>query len=211
MVFELLHDEKAWKELDKLNSELLEMRKHRNEFSPEGYNKRDNAIREKIRTAKEAIFEVPRAFDTDIRMIRNELVKDFSDKYSATPEKVDSNGLVLLQSGLLTDSELERLALKYSDNATMLRFVGQAIEKRGNETGNTKLRAHGAALLRESIKQPHTDIYDNFAEFCTKGIRSGEDTGDIEGARSMSEGYHTQLHAEMYAKYSEMGEAINSD
>lgn len=200
----------TWSEYDTTNEKLLELSKHRNEYSAQGFEERAQKLRRELREHLETIYGIPRTFQSESKSIRNKLEKTFSDKYGVTPENVDSNALAILSSGICTESELYKLASKYENNRTMSRFIAKAMTEQGEREENEQLRTTGAALLSKSYSQPHLELFDHFSEMCAHGLRSGEESGDSGAARAMSEGYAERLHAEMYSKSYAAGEKISN-
>lgn len=80
-------------------------------------------------TAEEAFKEdmdaLRRNTDKKVAAVRDLLLEHAQAFYRASADKLDNNTLVLLESGILTDAELESLARKFRNNVTMIRMIGR--------------------------------------------------------------------------------------
>ena len=72
----------------------------------------------------QAADELDNRRDAEINTIRKNLQDHIGAFYAADPEDMDANTIRLLESGILTGSEYERLAKANRDNPTMLRIIG---------------------------------------------------------------------------------------
>ena len=111
--------------------------------------------------------------------IRDWVEKDFHSVYGMVPEKIDSNGMELLRSGLLTEKELAHLVERYSNenNGTMIRMVGKAIDDRlQNDAHNPAL--HELAGRIKAIGTPHLEAVDAYTFVCTQGLREDRVVSD---------------------------------
>lgn len=64
-----------------------------------------------------------------VKELRNEFATFLDDHYAASPDKLDSATMALLNSGICTASELSRLVDRHHDNPVMLRIVGNHARK----------------------------------------------------------------------------------
>lgn len=62
--------------------------------------------------------------DAKVNALREQFAAFLDDHYAASPDKLDSATMQLLNSGICTPSELSRLIDRHKDNPTMLRIVG---------------------------------------------------------------------------------------
>lgn len=62
--------------------------------------------------------------DAKTKALREQFAAFLDDHYAASPDKLDSATMQLLNSGICTPSELSRLIDRHKDNPTMLRIVG---------------------------------------------------------------------------------------
>jgi hypothetical protein len=101
---------------------------------------------------------------------REDVDKFFGDMYRATPEKLDTNALELLKSGILTDPELSEMAEKYADNATMRRMIGKYAQERADkDRENVSMRQLAVVLNHPEL--PHLEAADTLIMWCEKGLR----------------------------------------
>lgn len=68
----------------------------------------------------------------------------------ADPSDIDSNGLTLLQSGILRVDELEALSERYADNCTMSRIVGQHCKAAADKEQDPEKRRRLTAIARRA-------------------------------------------------------------
>ena len=202
--------ESIFAEIDRINADEQKLHKSAHEYSAEGLRQRRDELKQKKQKLTDELETLDSEWKEKTAAIRQDCEKTFSSRFGATPAKVDPKALALLDSGLLTDKELLDLSRQYADNNVMSRFIGHAIEKKGNETGNSDFAAIGAALKLRSQAQPHLELLDGFTALASNGIRAGVSTGDVEGARIASDGYNEQLYPEHLAKYTAEGEEITN-
>lgn len=74
---------------------------------------------------KDGMVALRKDVDTKVAAIRDQLEMHAKAFYRASADKLDNDSITLLESGILTDNELESLARKFRDNATMIRMVGR--------------------------------------------------------------------------------------
>ena len=120
---------------------------------------------------------------TRIRTELNSLISKTSQKFAevredidkfymfrATPDKLDTNALELLKSGILTDMELSGMAEKYADNATMRRMIGKYAQERADkDKSNVPMRKLAQALNHQEL--PHLEAVDTLIFWSEKGLR----------------------------------------
>lgn len=75
--------------------------------------------------------------ESKVAELRDRFAAYLDDHYSASPEKLDSATMQLLNAGICTPSELARLAERHADNPTMLRIVGNYARNMREEKGRT--------------------------------------------------------------------------
>ena len=195
---------------DKLDEKAKELRKHANEYTAQGLNQRLDDVSAKKRELTAQLDGFGSEWEQRTKKIRNDCESWFSDKYGLSPKQVDPNGLALINSGLLSDHELLKLADSYKDNNAMKRFVGAAIQERGRANSDHELEATGAGMVRRSQEQPHLALFDGFCELQARGIRTADSLNGMtfDNARIVSDGYDHELAAANYAKYYDLGEGI---
>ena len=75
----------------------------------------------------------------DIAVIRAELVEALGNEYAADPSKVDMNTLALMNSGILTAAEYNRLidSANAAGNHTMVRLLAQSAKDRADKVNDS--------------------------------------------------------------------------
>lgn len=82
--------------------------------------------REEYRTAYK---NMKADFDSKCKELRSQLNEHLGEHYAASPDKLDSATMQLLNAGICTASDLSRLASRHKDNPTMLRIIGGYADK----------------------------------------------------------------------------------
>ncbi len=86
---------------------------------------------------RDARWKLPDKIEAELAAIRKELETALEAEYYADPSDIDNDTLTLLQSGILTPAEYERLftdALE-KGNYTMARLVGRAAQEQAEKYG----------------------------------------------------------------------------
>lgn len=105
----------------------------------------------------------------EIKKIRAELVSDIETAYGIDPQKLDTNVLELLKSGVLNGDEFVKLLqeAKSANNATMVKLVGRfaraAAEKKGKGSDAATLRM----VEREAYEYSGADRLEAFDALST--------------------------------------------
>ena len=113
-------------------------------------NGADPAYMAKSARAEADLAEARNAFDQmrrhlfddkrrEIAAVRAELEKALGDEYAADPSKVDMNTLALMNSGILTAAEYNRLidASTAAGNHTMVRLLAQSAKDRADKVNDS--------------------------------------------------------------------------
>ena len=99
--------------------------------------------------------------------------------YGITPKAIDAAALELIKLGVLSDEELLELAQRdYANNATMLRVIGNELQK----SEDVALQQKGVALTLRSKDSPHLALFDELVQLCNSCMRPeyyGEDGNSI--------------------------------
>lgn len=207
-------------QLDEVNALLADLEAKRSEYTGEGFESRRGNLIEKKKGIESQFEEIPKEYESRTAAVRQACKKEFSRKYGFDSSMIDNAGLALVQSGLASDDELDEMLEKYASNATMRRFVGNAICRRGEENGNDEQRLRGEAIVQKTMQNEPLSLLDGYILLNKNGIRthvSGETSAagvpyelSVEESRGYSDDYHTQLHGENYGKYYELGEGFDS-
>lgn len=118
--------------------------------------------------------EAARAFSA----LRKELQRDISEFAVADPKRVDTNALALLNSGILSTSDLVKMASDNWNNPTMLRLVSSHCGNRQFEDSRDGDRARNAKL-KNSIDAYCTgktqfEVFDSAMLWASKCFQSRE-------------------------------------
>ena len=125
-------------------------------LTPKGLQERFLMYRNQIDAHRNMINDLQDATRKEAASIRARCESVFAPVYSATAESLDIPTLELLKAGVLTDGEMDALAAKFSNNATMLRVIG----KYAGERDNNKMRVLAATCDRLSKAKPHMELLD---------------------------------------------------
>lgn len=75
------------------------------------------------------------------KALRQSLEKHIAEYTAADPEKVDQNAVVLLNSGVMRDTDLVAMANKYWNNPTMLKLIAGEAEKNLTDSKTARILA----------------------------------------------------------------------
>ena len=85
--------------------------------------------------------------------IREELAADLNKSLAVDPDALDTNVMALLEAGVLTPTDFQRLSEKAGNNATMLRVIGSFAEKALAEIPvDDVMRSADRAILRSVVE-----------------------------------------------------------
>ena len=134
----------------------------------------------------------------EIAALRKELAAEVADNFSADPKAIDTNTLTLLNAGILTPHEYEKLLreAQAAGNHTMMRMVGKAAEKAaateesrdGDNNTARSLRAI-SYMAMENTGSSVLQSFDLLAEVYKRTASNTEMIGDWDNltASTMSE------------------------
>lgn len=154
------------KQADENREAILKVRDSR-ELTYEGKQKRIDFLHEKGNTLKAEIAAVVATANEQAQEVRRKVEQHFYNYFNTVPEDVDMHGLELLKSGILSDSELIRIAEGYKGNATMQKIYG----KHMLQSNSSDVRRVGSVLLANSTN-PHLRCIDSIIEvgkYCLGG------------------------------------------
>jgi len=117
---------------------------------------------------------LPERGEEEMRAIRRELVNAVNDAFIADPSKIDQNVITLLQSGICTAADYEKLMADAGSNPTMIRLIASYAAKAADaiqENGRVPYDKQGEwARLADVGKQgqAHTAaaVLDTFDGLC---------------------------------------------
>ncbi len=132
------------------------------------------------RAFKEAETRIWTEFNRQRAELREKLESEVRGAALADPDTVDTNGLELLKSGILSADDYYALAEKYDDNPTMLRLVAKYAKNAANDMQG---KDRGAMLQLASVcgnGQGKTmrawDELSHVADYCSGQSRDRRDT-----------------------------------
>ena len=124
------------------------------------------------RELKGRLETVVREAKAEFAEIINEANGVFDRHFRATPESIDEKGLALLNSGVLSKSELIALADEYPENYTMRKLIGGAMEKLGEKTRDEELSRAGRGL--KITPNTHNQIMETVKMWAEYALRPNE-------------------------------------
>ena len=152
----------------------------------------DSDYKSQKEKAQEDIAEV-------VNSIRSELEKHLKEFYSVASENLDRNEIDLLESGMLTDEELEEHAEKYRDNVTMLRRIGSHVSKMTGD--KMKELAHKLSPKTLGGGAHELKAYDLFAEYVVRSFSNDSVTARVN--RQFTEKKYIEAIADLEATYAQ--------
>ena len=108
-------------------------------------------------------------FNQQRAQIKKELEAAVKEDGTANPDAVDTNGLKILESGILSADEYAAFAEKYDNNPTMLRFVGKyAREAADTMKDDPKARAtlNSVAMACQDGRSAPLRAWDDLSRVC---------------------------------------------
>lgn len=115
-------------------------------------------------------------FSAKVRELREQFESYLDEHYSASPDKLDTATMQLLNSGICTASELARLAERHKDNPTMLRMVAAQAEKITDERNQSRadyLTCRKVAFVAAAAKDGgrEMNIFDSAVSAAERGLQ----------------------------------------
>ena len=145
---------------------ILNVRNSR-DLTYEGKQKKIAALQEKGKAFKAEMAAIAATANEQAQEVRQEVAERFYGFYHATPQAIDMQGLELLKSGILSESELMQVAEGYKGNATMQRICGKYMQQSDSRT----LREMGS-VLQANASNPHLKCIDSIIEDIFTACRS---------------------------------------
>jgi hypothetical protein len=157
------------------NRKLTELEKNKADYSPEGYQKKREALNAEKKKNSETLAAICQRFNNSAAKLREACKDDFLVAYGITPKAIDAAALELIKLGVLSGEELLELAQRdYKNNSTMLRVIGNELQK----SEDVALQQKGIALTLRSKDSPHLALFDELVQLCNSCMRPeyyGED------------------------------------
>ena len=157
------------------NRKLEDLEKNKADYSPEGYQKKREALNAEKKKDSDALAAICQRFNNSAAKLREACKDEFMLAYGITPKASDAAALELIKLGVLSGEELLELAQRdYANNATMLRVIGNELQK----SEDVALQQKGIALTLRSKDSPHLALFDELVQLCNSCMRPeyyGED------------------------------------
>ena len=136
-------------------------------------------------------------FERATREIRGEVERAFNRLYDADESRVDLRAVELIKSGILSDTELKRMAERYrtEGNNTMFRLACNAAKGRNDIEMKTL-----ASYANNPLPRRDLELFDNLASAYHMALRPRE--------VSASNAIDARLHDMAYSQTLEMGRNI---
>lgn len=195
-----------WEQHDKINEQLKELSNQRGDYTYDGLMKRQTELEKKRSETLDKLRNVVDEFNQNAAAIRAKCADDFSSRYGIDPAKIDSNAMMLVNSGTLSPAELYGLAQRYADNSTMQRLIGGVMSK----SDDAETAAYGAVIVDRSRQQPHMDLLNSYMTVASAGLRLSEGKATPEECRSMSDGVNEQLYEGAFSEACTKGDSIEN-
>lgn len=113
--------------------------------------------------------------------LRRELVKQVTEDGAANPDAVDTNGLELLKSGILTANDYYALADKYDGNVTMLKLLAKYAREAASEPDRERAERGALYMLADQCRDGQGKVVSNWdalskiADYCSGQSRGRRD------------------------------------
>lgn len=202
--------DELYSKIDEINEKRSALEGKRSQYSPSGYKQRVQALEDEKKGIGEQIRQIPQDFAKSAAAIRLECERAFHGKYGMSPERLDANAVTLINSGVMSDSDLMRMLDDYQGNSTMRRIIGAKM----SESQNEMISAKGKATVEATTHTPHLDILDSLIYLQSMALRADENNGEnitLETGRVLSDAVAKELYPQRFDELSATAEEITSD
>lgn len=117
-------------------------------------------------------------YKAKVAKVRENMLERLGEIFDATPDKLDSNTMALLNTGICTADELGKLAEANAKNPVMLRIIQQSMEalaeKNAKSDSAMAMRIRGMALRvgeQARSKDSFLEAFDTMADFGARVTR----------------------------------------
>lgn len=153
-----------------------------------------------------ALKALKREQDAKTKKIRADMEKYAADYYCVTTDQMDAASVQLMNSGIMSASDLEHMAARYKGNVTMLKLIAQHAEQQGKEKsdGNLCMLAHN--LRSYTAPKALFEAFDAVASAVSMSVNKNariEESWDTHIAQAME---HAKGICEEYAPNRAAGE-----
>lgn len=167
----------------------------------EAYNKmvtrltREAAEEENAKLVKEytdRLQEILAELNTGVAEVEAEYMEEVENFYAISGMRIDAGDQALLASGIMTVDEIAAMVVRYGENPTMLRIIGNHVTANHVELPTNAVRAiMRAASAGENEKR----IFTKFKDLVNTPVRMAQQ--DLAGTEAFM---NTMLKADEYAK-----------
>lgn len=154
-----------------------ESAKGNREFSPDRKMVEAAQFREAEAEYKKAMESIQAEADAAFKTLRQSLAKHIAEYTAADPGKVDQSAVMLLNSGVMMDSDLVALANKYWNNPTMLKLVAGQAEKMLTDSKAARYLAQGIAKYLSP--ESRLRVFDDAVSIAKRTIDSRESLAGV--------------------------------
>ena len=131
------------------------------------------------KTLSDSVKSVQSRCEEDIRELRKQFEEFAQSVYRATPNKMDTAAMQLINSGVMTVSDLEFMAEEQRHSPTMLKIIAQHAKKMAAELNNSKnysaaKQANALAYKLEAVGDYNVALggFDALVPLATGGLRA---------------------------------------
>lgn len=176
-------------------------------LTPEGKTAEHNKHELKRKEIFKKIDKMRADFLESVNSILEDSDKVFNPVYKYTPDRVDSNGITILQNGDLNYKEIIDLAETYRKSGNMTMYFLCAEKLKSDKALGTMDKSereaysyYTEARRRRETREDH-ELINNFAEVCLSGLRPED---------YLSDGIHKE-HEAFYQNFREKAEEIEAE
>lgn len=141
-------------------------------LTPTGMEHRRKSAAEAIQEAQDTLHAAVKEAEDSFAAVRAEVDNIFGAAYRISPDKLDVSTVEILKSDMLSVSELKELAASYTDNYTMLRYIGkyarERAQKRSDETEDLMPLAY---QIDRIPTHRHLEGVDAMIHLCSSALR----------------------------------------
>lgn len=167
-----------WHKHDMVSIALADARKRNEKAQANSEYSRDKktvaaaAFREAEREYKKAVESIQNEMVTSFKALRQSLAKHIAEYTAADPGKVDQNAVVLLNSGVMRDTDLVAMANKYWNNPTMLKLIAGEAEK--NLTDSKTARYLAVKIAEYISPDARLRVFDSAVDAAKRTVSQSE-------------------------------------
>ncbi len=144
--------------------------------------------------------ELQDSFKVQAREIRKGLEGLVTDVFRVTPDKVDDKSVQLINSGIMSVSDLEHMAMQFRHNPTMIKLIARHCHTRAGEMRAAGKREDGTEMMMlakalEAAEKPEI-VFEGFDMLAKRGEKSL-----TKNASKNADKYWDIIYSEIRANY----------